>query len=304
MMYNEKRKEQFLKERNEHKKLGRNTLIGFLKASRLEECYKKDLCEWTTKEIISFYKYLSTPRAQSLIVLNSCFRIYTDWCLNNGNVPDHQNHYAEITTFDICNCVNTNELKKLIVSRDELLYYISDLKNYSDQFIFLGIFEGLGLNSNILGNIRFDQVDYDKKVVYFDEKTIPISDDLVSIIKNSKDKEDGRIPVGKSVSRKTTSYIQTDTIIRQGERKNSQADLNKLIGYRFRACLNKMGLYKEITRKDISESGRIDLIKKMMKDENISLDEALSHQYRNDHEAIYGKIMNKEIYKNTYGKFI
>ena len=65
-----------------------------------------------------------------------------------------------------------------------------------------------------------------------------------------------------------------------------------------------MGLYKEITRKDISESGRIDLIKKMMKDKNISLDEALSHQYRNDHEAIYGKIMNKEIYKNTYGKFI
>lgn len=65
-----------------------------------------------------------------------------------------------------------------------------------------------------------------------------------------------------------------------------------------------MGLPSEISRKDIMESGRLDYIRRVMKENNISLDNVLHSAIKEDIDTRYGKIQNTITYANTYGKFI
>ena len=301
-MYNEERKRQFLRERSAVAEIAANTESGFISAEYYENSMGRDLCEWSAKEIITFFKYYSTAKAQSLINLKNCFQIYTDWCLNNRLVGDNQNHYSEITTEDICNCVDVNKLGSHIVTREELLEAISELENYCDRFLFLGIFEGIPPRSKVLGGLRFDQV-VENTITFDDGKTLEISDELKHIIEIAEE-EWGRVQIGRVRNNKVIPYEETDTIIRKEIKKDAQENVALLICKRFKSCINYMGLPSEITQKDISESGRLHYIKQMMEKYGITLEQALSSPYRREHENIYGAVQNTVIYANTYGKFI
>lgn len=116
-MYNEKRKMQFISEKEENAIISKNLSKAFEDAEEMEKRLGKDMCEWTSGEIIDYYKYLSTPYVQTLIQLHNSLTNYTTWCILNGLVKNNQNHYLEIKTEMILNCTDINSLIKTVISR-------------------------------------------------------------------------------------------------------------------------------------------------------------------------------------------
>ncbi len=297
-MYNADRKLQFLKERKSEVELSPNTEIWFESMEYFEKEYDRDVCEWTSTEIIRYMKYMSTPRIQTLVIFKGSMSIYTDWCITNRLVNDNQNHFAELTTETLCQCIDFTKLRTLILTREELMENIRTLNNYSDQFIYLGLFEGV--NAQNLINVGAADLNGNELRLH-DGRTIIISNELRNIILMAAEEMTW---TSTKKQQREYDYIPSDKIIRPINVKNPQTNMMLLLGGRFRGGLNYMGLPSEISRKDIMEGGRLDYIRRIMKEKNLSLDDVLHSDLRNVIETRYGKIQNLTTYINIYGNFI
>ena len=301
-MYNQERKVQFLKERKAAAEIGANTEAWFNETQYYEEIYKRDLCDWTITEIINFMKYISTPRSQTLVLLKNSFEMYTNWCLSNNLVADNQNHYTEIDSDIIAECVDFEKLKLVTFTREELLSNIKDLPNYVDKFLFLGIFEGISPKNGAITEVKESDLKDGNKLELKSGVLLTISDELKHIIIQAAEEDDYYSMGNRQL---VMNYEKGDTIIRPLKRKNPQKNKTIMIGTRFRTCLKYLGMSPGVTLKDISESGRLDFIKRMMKEKNITKEQSImDKEYRTIHEEIYGAIQNCTMYLKIYGRFL
>ena len=143
-MYNDSIKKRYIQE----KENSTNTPAGYLerqfkKSERFEEKFNKDVCSFTTYEIMDFYKTINITSLDSLVVLNSHLSMYTQWCLQQNLVPDCQNHFDEIDSDILIGCINTTTLEKSIITRQTLNAWLSGLNNPGDAFVMLCLFEGI-----------------------------------------------------------------------------------------------------------------------------------------------------------------
>ena len=243
-------------------------------------------------------KFLSTPKVQSLIAAINSLKIYTDWCLINGLVSDGQNHYCEITTEIICGCIDLNKFSKLIIpSRKVLMESINMLHNYTDKFLILGLYEGIP--RRYLDEAKFSDLNEDGTALIINGKEFHISSQLRNIIDGCND-ETEYVGYGKGGSRQ---YVDSEYIIKQTSEK-SASNRGLVISQRLRKCEMQMGWNLQLIAKDIMESGRMEMIRKIMEDNNITVNTAVNQPYRAMHEEVYGKIQNITTYLATYGKFI
>lgn len=299
-MYNQERKEQFLQEKERETTISNNLKNMFQMAERFEELYERDLCEFTTQDIISLYKYYSTPNIQTLIQINNSLEMYTNWCINNGLVPDNQNHYSEMKSEILCECVDLNVLKTKIFTRNDLMNWLQKLPNYVDRFIFLGIFEGIPVLDGCLTDARLADLNDNILTLSNGTKRV-LSRELVNIMWEA-DAEVVRLSMGEQQRQRNVQYASGDTIIRPAV--NSAYTDNKptlLVGSRVRMCCKFLGI--NVTIKNISECGRMWYIKQIADEHGCSITDA-TVKYRRDHEEIYGKVQNMLTYSLTYGKLI
>lgn len=297
-MYNAERKEQFLTERKEKAILSNNIANLFDLSGPTESELGRDLCEWNSDEILTFYKYYSTPSVQSLIQMHNSLTMYTNWCISNGMVTDNQNHYTEINSTMLCDCVNIPALRKTLFSRNEIESLIRQLPNYADAFLLLALFEGVP--TKCLFDLKVSDFDENNNLHLSNGNVIEASYKLKYYAEMGAE-EDTResIPHGKKEFR--YEYTDGDHIIRHIKRNNVRQNETIIIGLRMR----KAGEYLDapnITMKSLSESGRMWFIGKMIQD-GMTLEEAVV-DHRPDHEAVYGRIQNAKTYLNIYGKII
>lgn len=116
----------------------------FNKTAGFEEKYCKDASSFTTEEIENMLKTISYEAVGTVKNVTSILRGYTDWCISEGLVADSQNHYNEINSRDAKDYANVGSISKSIVTRDDVLSWCEGMKNPMDQFIVLGLFEGIG----------------------------------------------------------------------------------------------------------------------------------------------------------------
>lgn len=300
MIYNQERKMQFIQERKEKATISNNIMNIFELSSATEESYGRDICEWTSNEIISFYKYYSTASVQSLVQLHNALTMYTNWCISNGMVSDNQNHYTEINSIMLCSCINFVALRKMMVSREELLSLLRELPNYSDMFILLGIFEGIPAKQGCMFNIKISNIS-GNKLTLPDKSVVTISDELKHIMHIAAE-EDTHTSLPSKKKEFEYEYTDGDHVLRHIKRNSVRPNEVLVIGSRMRKCadyLDKPGL----TIKALAESGRMWEISKIMKEKAVSLEDAVI-KYRSEHEAIYGPMQNTVTYINTYGVLI
>lgn len=302
-MYNEERKLQYIKQKEDGVVLANNLRNAFDQFERFEEEYHKDICEWTSGEIIGFYKYLGTSYIQTLIQLHNALSSYANWCMINGLIKDNQNHFAEITSEMLCNCVDTTALHKLILSREEILSSIKELINFCDQFIILGLFEGIPVTDSVMKNVKLS--DLDGNTLHLSNgRDLAVSDELVHIMRMADEEHDW---ISYSTKRKgAISYVEDGCIIRYTMRKNGipydMCSSTIVIGARLRRAVKFIGWPENITIKSIMESGRIHMMYQLAAEYNISVEDTINKpQIREIHEKIYGKIQNYTTYMNTYG---
>jgi len=303
-LYNEKRKQQYIDEKSQSAKLSQNLYDAFSGAEQYEEKMNRDICEWTTKEIIAFYKKFATPYVQTLIVIHNSLTQYCNWCLENGLVSDNINHFSEIPTETICKCVDVNALKDRVFTREELLEEIKELPNYSDKFIILGLFEGIPVKGGVMNRITMGDLD-GCNLILRNEKGIriatrTITKELRHIMENADAESTYQ---SMSSQHRTYPYDMRETTVLKTilSKKNALRNSDAQLATRMRKCFNYLG-YEGITIKSIMESGRIQFIKNFCRENKLPWQEALTDSdYRSIHEDIYGKIQSVPVYLKTYG---
>ena len=294
------RKEEYLHIREQQVVLSNNISGAFYLAEKYEEQLGRDLSEWNSDEIISFYRYIGTKSIQTLIVIHNGLRSYTDWCISNGLVKDHQNHYREINTAALTQCIDSKLLEYQIVTRDYLLEEIKHLKNFVGQFIMLGLFEGIVAKDDVMKNVKLS--DLDGNILHLSNgNDITISKELVHIM-NMADEEDSWIKEGNTEHQgRALKYVEEDTIIKYYANQASYSS-TRTIGSKLRSCIKVLDLPSNITIKNIQESGRIDFIKRFAKENGIKETDCITKkEYVQIHEKIYGFIQSKKVYMMTYG---
>ena len=296
-MYNEKRKREYLRYKEDTTELANNIYTLFDNASFFEDKYGKDVCDWTSAEIIGFCKYLSTPKIKTLTVNVNALRMYTDWCLSNSLVGDGQNHWYEITSDVLIECVDKVRLAESYLTYEDLMEKLPRCKNASDKFIILGLFEGLTIGE--ISEIR--PQDYDNGELVLPSRRLPISEELQNIFAEAS------IETEYAVYGDKHRYYQAQTDTPQLIKRvlnNPPENLRIVIGSRYRTASQAVGISANVTPTNMRESGRMDFIRRQMAQTGLSLHEALLKENRAEMERRYGKVQNYMVYEKLYGSII
>lgn len=298
--YNAENKEWFFDECTKTNFTGlldiKNTIAD---AKDYEEYLGKDLCNWNISNILSFYKKKSTSSISVLIKNNNIYSRYTQFCLENNLVSDHQNHFDDITPSMLNSCINKNELQQCIVTRQELLEKMSVLENGYEKFIMLAIFEGL-YGKNMCELIQAKVSDIHGNVMDLATgRSVCVSNELISYAKESDSQDTFSTRTGK-----VFKFRETGRIIKA--KPNSQKDVNNFaINRTFVNCREAMGFPEKMTAKKLQQSGRIEFIKQEMKKYNVTYDTYLRDpEMMIGMEMQYGPISNVTYFILKYGEYL
>lgn len=293
-MYNEERKRSFIRFKKDTTELANNIITCFNDAEIFEEKYEKDLCDWTAPEIVGYLKYINTTKAGTLTVLVNMLRIYTDWCLSNSLVQDHQNHYYEVTQDIIDGCIDTTSLSSAIVTREFLLKKLEYVYNAADKFVLLGSFEGI--RTMDFPGIKISDIKGNSLVLK--KRTICISDELAEIAAEANAETFYMSPI----RRLKIDLEPSDYILKNKADSDEEKIPTTEISIRFHRLMKYLDM-AAITMKDLRESGRIEFIMHLMMETGESLENVL-HTKRDTIENQYGKIQALSSYMNIYGPII
>ena len=288
-MYNEDQKKIYL----EH--LGTTSdavLTYFNKLTDVEIELQKDVSCFNLPDIIGYYKSLNTTSVQYLAVLNSQLLKYTNWCLESGLVPNNQNEFQNIKRENLEECIHKPLFNKEWVTKEELLHIISSgkLKNACEDFLLLALFEG------ICGK-RYEEIrhlypsDFKGNTVWlYSGRKLDVSDKLIELAQESAEVKnyetnDGRVRI----------YADDERCFKFP--KNTVESEDKEIFYIVRS-LNKIKEKHEYYfagSKELKESGRINMIKEIMKKNGWTAETAVREK-REEIEYRYGRIMSIPVY--------
>lgn len=301
-MYNESQKSRFMDERNSEVTLAENYLQRlFVDLEPYEEELGKDISQFTTKEILNYFKVKNMRSLDLINNYNSQLSAYTQWCLEQNLVPDGINHFMELNQDVLNTCVNRAAMANTIMSRERVLEIASEMKNPRERFVLLMLFE-TG-NSKHFSNIFYakpEDFDFDKKILHtYEGRTVDVSDELIHIVRRCIEedtfiiyKQGGRNEfqtqrklINRGYVYKETETVQvfTDTKIMTNRLQGGMKEAFKYIGLLSWTKLNAF-----------AESGLIWDIKQAAMKNDLTISEVLRNI----------EIRNKILYQHNYkGKF-
>ncbi len=305
--YNEDLKKRYLAEKETMLSIPSNYIdVQFRKASETEYELNKDVSNWTTYEIIEYYKLLNVTSFESLLCLNSIFSQYTQFCLENSLVRDNQNHYLECSKEILSSCINKAILDKKLVDRETVLRWVDELPNPKDQFILLSLFEyGKSKDFKDIVYASNKDVDTEKKTLKLSDRTVSISDNLLSIIDECQ-KEDVYYSIsGKGV--KKMPLVDYGYIVKSYPNQNmglSEFQNGRNIYIACQRIFDYLGVVKWMSPNDLSESGKLYMLKERAKENNMTPMQYLYSDDIKDIEEQYGCKMVRSVYAKKYGEYL
>lgn len=305
-MFNAEYKERFMAERNAEVIMSKGYLeCQFKKVSSMEHNLNKDVSNFTFYEITEYYKLLNTYSVNALRVLNSHFSLYTQWCLQQNLVKDGQNHFLELRTEDYDSCINKGLLDSKILPKDTIIEWVDELPNPRDQFILLGLFEGIkGKDFCELANLKPKDVNVNS-VRLCTGRTIQISDKLVNIIRDCISEKIYYSTTGKE--KKTMPLIDRGYIIK--DYPNTKDDVSEF--QRGRQIYNSIQrimqfeeVYPTISANQIFESGKLHMIKERSKELGINCIDYIRSEKISEVEEKYNCTIIKKSYIIKYKDYL
>lgn len=306
-MYNEKQKERFIKSREDYVIIQDNFYINiFNKIEKYENKLGRDLSNFSFFEIETYYKLRNTSSKYALATANSVYANYTTWCLNQGFVTDGQNHYLEFHAKDFDKYLNPVLLDKRVVTRNEILDMIMDIPNPRDQFLILGIFEGLrGKNFMDISTAKMENISEEGGRYYIylkSERKIEISKELYYLAKDSRDAEKYYSLSGQQ--KKVIPMVDDGTIMKRCG--NSVLETDDSSARNAKASFNRVKHYlgnKFLTTTNLMISGRIDYIHRKSEEMGISTNQFMS-DYKDMVSNQFGVSFVKATFERTYKEYL
>lgn len=275
-MYNEDVKKRFIEEKENTTIMSPNFILNkFKHIESTENELGKDLSNFTTDEIISYYKLSNFTSYDSLNITNNLFARYTQWCLQNSLVKDNQNHYLEFTPHILNTCMNKALIAQKIISKDTLYSWIKDLENPRDIFVFLCLFEfGRSKDFVEISNAKLKDLN-GNELTLCTGRTVKISNELKNIIYDCVDATTYvAITSDRNGSKPTLrNLVDNGSIMKMTYNSNINAnDATKGRGIYslIQRNLDYLDVQSNISANDIVDSGKIHFIKERAKELGIT----------------------------------
>lgn len=305
-MYNEQIKLRYIKEKSEEVVLPSNYLSAqFNKVSKFEIELDKDVCNFTMYELIDYYKTLNVASLESLAVMNSHFSLYIYWCIQQNLVIDNINHAAEITLEDLKGCLNKVLLEKKILSLEQILSFVEQLPNPKDQFVLLGLFEGIkGKSFCEFVHLKTEDI-YDNELKLCTGRFIKVSDKLLQYAHDSIQETMYYSSTGTQT--KTMTLVDRGYIIKDYPNtnpNNSEFAKGRVIYNSVTRSLNYVGVLQTVSANSVHESGKIHMIKQRAAALNMSAKDYIYSDYIKEVEHQFGcKIVRSNFWLKYEGCF-
>lgn len=302
-LYNSEIKVQFIEERNKEVILPENYLERqFRKTAEFERKLNKDLSNFTFCEIVEYYKLLNVPSFESLSVMNSQFSLYTQWCLQNNLVKDNKNHFLEIKIEIMKSCINKALFDMKIVSKKTVLTWVDQLPNPKDQFVLLGLFEGIkGKDFLELLRLRPEDIKGNMTTLYNGRK-VKISNKLISVINNCIEEDKYYSITGRAI--KIMPLINRGYIIK--DYPNAREDVCDFSAGRkiYNSIIRILNYFDAgyMTANSITESGKLHMIKEHAKQLGLSNRDYIYSDFIDEVEEQYDCNISK-LRKSFYLKY-
>ena len=308
-MYNKELKQTFIKTMI---KTGINKTIEsaatqyFKQAEPVEDALQKDLSNFNINEILGLLKHFCTPSMETLMMGTSMFRRYTYYCIEQNMVQDGLNHYEEVTNEMYLDCVNKSLAEDKIISREELLKQVRLLENPAEKFVVFAVFEGLGgVGCMDLVDIQLGQFS-GNTVTLKSGRVITVPDELIDIAKESAEEYFYYPPNASSEKYEKVKYKDEPGIIKSlfnvkddsSDRRKAYNIVNKL-----RRISDREGS-KAFLNGHLVESGRIDLIKRTMADNNEQDPRKAMRMCKDEMKVRYGEIQAVGRWLLKYEKYL
>lgn len=281
-MYNEAQKLRYLNSLTEADTFKRDkTELVFRITSDLEEMYGKDICNFTTPEILDVYRYFCTTSVTFLNHTNTYLSYYGQWCLQESLTHDGQNHFLEITMQTLSNCINKTGVSASIVTEKEVYNIVDSINNDQDAWLILGVYEGIGskgTNYEELTCARFSDIDVkNRKIKLCTGRIIDISPKLIGIAEDASKEE---FYYGSTESQRKYPLIPNgDEIYKDIDNKlvntGDVAVKGRRVNRTFARLRKELGLSEYISLKKLKYSGMINLLNKLAEKYNVTPIEAL-----------------------------
>ena len=273
-VYNQEIKERFLNSIDLSQYPPRWWERVFEKTFIFEQSKNKDLYSFTTPDIIEFYKFLDVASFTPLMVYNNNLIKYGQWALNENLVFDGQNHFDELDTDMLFNCVSKIKMNKSILSYEDFSYLIShQIKNEQDKYIFYCLFEGIkGKNYQDIVNMKLKDIDESKMIVHLESRDVPICRRFIDVCQ-AADSQTAYEGLGGAET--ITPLIPSETILK--EKHNSQGkDINRTVyNTIFRNIESIEELSGVVSAKTIQVSGMIYYLNKRADEVNMSVEDLI-----------------------------
>ena len=304
--YNPEIKIQYIEEKSKEVIISNNYLeCQFNKTSKMEEELDKDLSNFTVYEITEYYKMLNISSFDTLFVMNSQFSMYTQWCLQKSLVKDNQNHFLEMTLEHLKDCLNKALVNMKIVSRETILNWVDQLPNPKDQFVLLGLFEGLkGKDFCELSKLRPEDIKGNIATLCTG-RDIELSDRLLKIISDcvAEDKYYSISGNGTKVMPLVDKgYVIKDYPNARGDVSDFQ--LGRKVYNSITRILNYFDVLDFMTANSIAESGKLHMIKEKAKELNMSCKDYIYSNHITEVEKKYNSKIVRSIYWLKYEDYL
>lgn len=304
--YNSELKIQYIEEKSKEVIISNNYLeCQFNKTCKFEEELNKDLSNFTVYEIVEYYKMLNISSFDTLFVMNSQFSMYTQWCLQKSLVKDNQNHFLEMTLEHLKDCLNKALVNMKIVSRDTILNWVDQLPNPKDQFVLLGLFEGLkGKDFCELSKLRPEDIKGNIATLCT-EREIELSDRLLKIISDCV-VEDKYYSISGNGT-KVMPLIDKGFVIK--DYPNARGDvsdfqLGRKIYNSITRILNYFDVLNFMTANSIAESGKLHMIKERAKELGLSCKDYIYSNYIEEVEKKFNSKIVRSIFWLKYEDYL
>lgn len=294
-MYNEEFKQGYIQtmvKTGINKTIEASATQYFKQAEPVEEALQKDLCNFNITEILGMLKHFCTPSMETLMMGTSVFRRYTYYCIEQNMVADKINHYEEVTNEMYLDCINKNLSEDSIILRESLIKQIRLLENPVEQFVVYAVFEGLGGTGCMdLVDIQLEQFK-GATVTLKSGRVLTISPELLAIAKESANEYFYYPPNASSEKYEKVKFKDEPGIIKSLYNvKDTSTDRRKAynIVNKLRRISEREGS-KAFLNGHLVESGRIDLIRRTMKEQKESDPRKAMRLCRDEMKVRYGEI--------------
>ena len=304
--YNPELKIQYIEEKSQEVIISSNYLeCQFNKTCKMENELDKDLSNFTVYEIVEYYKMLNASSFDTLFVMNSQFSMYTQWCLQKSLVKDNQNHFLEMTLEHLKDCLNKALVDMKIVTREMILNWIDDLPNPKDQFVLLGLFEGLkGKDFCELSKLRPENIKGNVASLCTGRE-IKLSNRLLKIISDCV-VEDKYYSISGNGT-KVMPLLDKGFIIK--DYPNAKVDVSDFQSGRkiynsITRILNYFDVGEFMTANSIFESGKIQMIKERAKELGMTCKDYVYSNYIEEVENKYNNKVVRSIFWLKYADYL